>query len=398
MMSAQKANNLDSLTGLRGVAAYSVLIAHAVDTAFSYGDVPTFHRIAERLAYFGMSLFFVLSGFVIHYNYSESFARERLRVAAYKFFVARFARLYPLYVIGIIMSMPQIPVPNFTAHPGLVLFFLTLTQSWFNVELAIFPPDWSVSTEWFFYFAYIPLMILVRSIIRPVRALALHCILAPLVLLLLFYLLHDWLIELVQANLYLDEKVSAGAWGFVTYFAPAVRLLEFVAGVLAAQAYLVLRARPSPSRKVSVALPVALGWCFAVIAVGGLTHPPLRNILPNMIFAPALAPLMLHLCLFPSSLSRLLSSRLLMFMGEISYSVYIWSFFVLTMLAASFHVPTWSPLAFANGTFKVVVVGVTTVVAYGSYILIEAPARRWLRRALNRPIAGTPLPESSPRA
>jgi len=57
------------LTGLRGIAAYAVLIAHAVDAGVSGRGLP--HSIAVGLAYFGMSLFFVLSGFVICYNYEN---------------------------------------------------------------------------------------------------------------------------------------------------------------------------------------------------------------------------------------------------------------------------------------------------------------------------------------
>lgn len=78
-------SHLDALTGLRAIAAYSVLIAHAINSAFIYGGVLHFNLFASRLAYFGMSLFFVLSGFVIHYNYAESFARERLAVASWLF-------------------------------------------------------------------------------------------------------------------------------------------------------------------------------------------------------------------------------------------------------------------------------------------------------------------------
>src|SRR5580704_4986338 len=86
---AAKYGRLEPLTGLRGVAACSVLIAHAFETSFNYGAAPIFHPFASRLAYFGMSLFFVLSGFVIEYNYADSFAVGRLPVAAYRFFVAR---------------------------------------------------------------------------------------------------------------------------------------------------------------------------------------------------------------------------------------------------------------------------------------------------------------------
>jgi peptidoglycan/LPS O-acetylase OafA/YrhL len=53
---------IPALTGARGVAAYSVLLAHALN----YSGINW--RPLTSLAYFAMSLFFTLSGFVIQYN------------------------------------------------------------------------------------------------------------------------------------------------------------------------------------------------------------------------------------------------------------------------------------------------------------------------------------------
>jgi hypothetical protein len=49
-------NQLEPLTGLRGIAAYSILIAYTIAAAFSY-DGSILQPFAQRLAYFGMSLF-----------------------------------------------------------------------------------------------------------------------------------------------------------------------------------------------------------------------------------------------------------------------------------------------------------------------------------------------------
>lgn len=114
-----------------------------------------FHTLDFRLAYFGMSLFFTLSVFVLFFAYAERFTAEGRNLVheAYAFFVTRFARLNPLYIFGLIVYAPHGLPAIFKHRPALELSYATLTQSWFNWEEAFFPPDWSISTEWFFYFA-----------------------------------------------------------------------------------------------------------------------------------------------------------------------------------------------------------------------------------------------------
>jgi peptidoglycan/LPS O-acetylase OafA/YrhL len=255
-----------------------------------------------------------------------------------------------------------------------------MTQSWWNVPLAVFPPCWSISTEWFFYFAFIPLAFVARRIARPAITLAIYCISAALAAHLLLHLFKEPLTAFVDRWLFIGNKVSTDAWSWIIYMGPPLRLLEFVAGMLAAKTYITMRTKPTP-RWVSVVLVLAPLWCAAVILAGSFWA--LSPIVSNFIFAPALAPLMVCVCLSAGRVNAALSSRPLLFMGEISYSVYLWSFFVITMLGSSFHSTTWSLEAGFNSVVKVVfIAGLTTVVAYGSFLLIEVPARRWLRTAL----------------
>jgi peptidoglycan/LPS O-acetylase OafA/YrhL len=83
-------------------------------------------------------------------------------------------------------------------------------------------------------------------------------------------------------------------------------------------------------------------------------------------------------------MSRTLSSPSLLFMGEISYSVYVWSFFVLDAIADRFKPGEFSAEAVATSLVKIAVaVCLTTVFAYGSYRMIEMPSRRWLRKVFS---------------
>ena len=90
---------IPALTGVRFVAAFLVLLAHSAETFMRFAAPdPSWHYFLSAAAYVGMSLFFVLSGFVIQYNYSEIMRSDPLR-GTFNFFVARFARLYPMYFL-----------------------------------------------------------------------------------------------------------------------------------------------------------------------------------------------------------------------------------------------------------------------------------------------------------
>ena len=86
---------LDALTSLRFFAAMAIVIEHTKDafhvTAWIHSPIPYDY---------GVSFFFVLSGFILTYNYREigDFAACR------RFYVARFARIWPLHVDALSMK------------------------------------------------------------------------------------------------------------------------------------------------------------------------------------------------------------------------------------------------------------------------------------------------------
>jgi len=71
---------------------------------------------------------------VIHYNYGPDFADSGIRQAANRFLLARFARLYPLYFAGLILSVSFIPGTPFFQNAWIALSSASLTQSWFNLH------------------------------------------------------------------------------------------------------------------------------------------------------------------------------------------------------------------------------------------------------------------------
>jgi peptidoglycan/LPS O-acetylase OafA/YrhL len=284
------------------------------------------------------------------------------------------------YAVSIIVALPHVPAENFDGHPWVVLSYFTLTQSWFNTVWTVFPPAWSISTEWFLYLAFVPLLWIVRRGAPSVVTLLAYCAAAALTLYLLLGVFGEHLAAAVREQLFVSPQISAEPMAWLAYFGAPVRLFEFVAGILSARAYMALRdSELSGSRWVFILAPL---WCAAVILIEPLTT---GNVLAgNFIFAPALAPFMLYACRAPEHwFGRMLSSRPLQFMGDISYSVYVWSFFVLDGLTKTLKSGEPSVEGIINSVLRVAVaVGLTTVFAYGSFVLIENPSRRWLRAVL----------------
>ena len=383
---ADGARRIDELTGLRAIAALSVLVAHALDVGFTYGGhLWVYHGVAARLAYFGMSLFFVLSGFVIEFNYANTFRDLPLSSASYRFFVARFSRLYPLYALSILLVLKYFPSPLVDGW-GPVLSYLTLTQSWFNVQLMLFPPDWSISTEWFFYVAFVPLTFLTSRIRWPLLALVIWLAAMPILLSSVFAQ-KDALRELLTPLMWHGEKLSADAIGWATYFSPYLRLLEFIAGVLAAKVYQ-SHGRRGGNDSGNALWADRLAWCcvawfLIVIIPANLTKGVLADITSNFIFAPAIALLLVVVSCYRPTVGKWLAARPLVYLGEISYSIYIWSWFAMTLMADAFSSVEPSALAYINSSVKVaMIVGITIVFAAGSYQMIEVPAQRLLRKWL----------------
>ena len=109
------------LTGLRFLTAFSVLIAHAFAVLMKGHDTPgsVAYWVAQGSG-LDMTPFFVLSGFVIHYNYATLVTAGGFRgIAAYLW--ARFARLYPLFLLMLgYIGISRKHYEFWTGHPRAV--------------------------------------------------------------------------------------------------------------------------------------------------------------------------------------------------------------------------------------------------------------------------------------
>jgi hypothetical protein len=161
--------SIPALTGLRFFAAFLILFAHAFDWIARFTDT-NWRGYFSFVAMYGMPLFFVLSGFVIHYNYRRLFQSQTIARATCEFAAARFARLFPLYFCVLLMAIVaddfvREMYNQFDTFWKILAYDFTLTQSWWYIVYDnqsiiswLFGLAWSISTEMFFYAAYVAIV------------------------------------------------------------------------------------------------------------------------------------------------------------------------------------------------------------------------------------------------
>ncbi|HEX3754913.1 MAG TPA: acyltransferase [Rhizomicrobium sp.] len=378
---------IKALTGLRFIASYSIVLAHFWSIV-TFGDAPRFNATYLSFAFFGMSLFFTLSGFVIYYNYADAFHRRSFGEALRSFAVARFARIYPLFIFffGVAAAMLR---PNLY-NEGMILD-LPLLQSWVPPSGDTMPiqrfgymaHSWSISTEFFFYAAF---PILCFTILREPRSLKAAWLGFILLIIGAFAVLYAF--YTVDLGYWLAPTAPHGRYWLV-YFSPYTRILEFIIG--AASARLVLAAgrcsvtATEHRAMTAIAIPclAGLAWLFYWTRFYDPENYQtfLRFARVGLLHAPMFAFLMFYVSRYQSTLQRILSWPPLVAGGEISYSIYLLHIF----FGASFLEVTvpWSAGSLVFWVARMALLSIWIIcLATGLYLTIEVPCRRWIRAAL----------------
>jgi peptidoglycan/LPS O-acetylase OafA/YrhL len=158
-----------NLNGLRFIAAFVVIIHHLEQNKMFFGAKSWFHEIhwVKLVGELGVTLFFVLSGFLITYLLLAE--KERFNtIDIKKFYIRRVLRIWPLYYLVIIMGLfvlPHIPffqVPEFTEQvhykfgTKLALYFLLLPNLVNNLYayMPYIAQAWSIGIEEQFYYIW----------------------------------------------------------------------------------------------------------------------------------------------------------------------------------------------------------------------------------------------------
>jgi peptidoglycan/LPS O-acetylase OafA/YrhL len=350
MTPVQTPEDLRSLTALRFIAAMWVAVyAFWPDLAAPL----TPHLVSK--GYLGVELFFVLSGFILSHVYLAAHGEKRF---SYRDFLwARIARVYPLHLATLfgVMALGLGALAAGMSIDGNILSWKTLAQNILMIhawgttsEAGWNHPSWSISAEWFAYLSF-PLFAFVAWRLRARPAVA---AVGAAVFLLALYAAFERL-----AGFPLTEATFR--WG-------ALRIVPCFA--LGCALYLVYRrgALPQPGMVAGFAA-IGLIASAALPAWDGVT----------VLFAGLL---ILALASLPNARAGLLASRPAVYLGEISYSVYMvcvpWKLLAVTLAARV----TGAEDKMLAWPVWIAVVAALPVVAAVSYHLVEKPARGFLRR------------------
>lgn len=325
---------IDGLTGLRALAAFWVLAMHYVNGT-PLAKVPFFDN-----GNFGVTIFFILSGFILHHNYSRYFLKiDKEHFIQYIFL--RIARIYPIHLFMlffyILILLPlKLPfiVPNDTPYTFILNIFLV--HSWgFTDSLSWNQPAWSISIEFFSYLLLPFLLVFIRKIPK---------IAIPLIFVIIICL-----------NPFTSE--------YCTSFSHAHRLLRytllFVGGVLAYDIF-------KPIRTHFIWDIICLMALF-IILYGSLYQPIIFNKSLIVITSAFVLICTMNKSIFLNK--YFFGNKILFYLGLTSYSLYM------------SHVPVMFLLRYNYSSSTPLVVELLLIQGIASilYHFVEEPCRRFIR-------------------
>jgi len=362
--SESKPGQIAPVTSLRFVAALYVFIFHIHQHWPLVSESSAVSQLLS-LGAVGMSLFFILSGFILAYRYRDGIPNTT------KYYFDRFARIYPVYFVAAVVTIPflifsvQSSDGSQTIKIGRYLFLVFsnvfLVQAWFPSTFSFWNNggSWSISVEAFFYVAF------------PIILYALHKRTTKTLL-------------LAMALAYAASILPGFAFltfpnppPLPTYYAgPMFRIPEFLVGVLGGILYNRGHKIPSPNFSMAIgALAMALLLSFG---------PPLgyAYITLHIYSVPLLALIIFSAATIKNGLIySILSIRPLVKLGEASYSFYAFqslviSIFILNENSLSKYIPALNnPWVMATVIFSVL-----SIISFLSERILE----QWVRKNMTK--------------
>ena len=368
--------------GLRAIAALAVVVAHAAGWAGVGSSAAGAGPYLSRLGQFGVSVFFVISGFLLYRPYAVAHLTGKAAPDTAKFYRRRFFRIFPAYWVALIAFVYIGHYANARTVKQALQQFLLLQIYDARTLLQGLPQSWSLAVEISFYLL-LPGIALV--IARAGRALAtrgrapITAELAGIAALYAFGVL--WRLGVLAFAPSMRSPTFSWLAGTVDWFALGMVFAVFsahaAAGGRVPRAVEFLGRRPV----VSWLFAAELYWLLVQLKLptGFAPATGAQYMAKHFLFGIA-AALLVAPAVFktrrPSPIRSLLASWPMRTVGAMSYSVFLWHVLCLRVAVSWLDRPEgsggfWSLLA--------VTLALTLPAAALSHWLIERPSMEWGR-------------------
>ena len=345
---------LPALTGVRFFAAFYVVLFHS--RLPQVLDARHAHWAANFLGNGALAvvLFFLLSGMILSYTYQGQIESSR---GVRRFYESRFARVWPLYVVSLLLSSL---LDHTTPSPAIAVATLCMVQAWNPLDTSMAGAwnfvCWTLSTEALFYLIF---PFVQRWLERRSTRLQVGTLVALLLL-------------CVGLRTSLHGFSSGPQWLHVPL--ALIHVPEFLIGVCMGNLFNRQRAagRAGP-------LPLPAGLWTTLAALATVVCLCFSEGWITALCAASFAALLYGLAAESSPLQRLFSTRLLLVSGQISYGVYLLQWPVkaaANLLSNHLHLST-------SATFPLYIVLLLAVSAAG-FFGVEEPGRKLLRSGFSR--------------
>lgn len=327
-----------ALTGIRAIAAYLVFLHH-----FNPFPAGFFHDLVHQF-HIGVTIFFVLSGFLIGYRYQG----QALRIGPY--FINRLARIYPMYWLLTTFAFAYWALKGRGFDLGLYAANVTFVRGFSDAtKFTGIAQGWSLTVEEVFYFS------------------------APL----LFWIIakwRGWWVGLPAVLFGIGLLLIAACRGvafenlpFMAGYTFFGRATEFVAGMGLAAAV-----KRWPKRTVRGA--TWIGFANIGLVLVAMALCPGAGVVLNNVALPILGvcPLFFGLLTEETVIRRVLAHPLSVLLGKSSYVFYL------------IHVGVWMDVVQGRVGSYVLAFLVLNVIAVALFRYVEEPLNLWIRRALGR--------------
>jgi peptidoglycan/LPS O-acetylase OafA/YrhL len=380
---------LPQLDALRGVAILAVFVQHLGDRFMPFVDARAEASLPTAIApwvltvlhhaWWGVDLFFVLSGFSLAQGYLRAFERGRPEPAG-RFLLRRAARILPGYLVAIAIVLASHPA--FFAREGIVAALaahLALLQGYVAPGgIVIIGATWSLTTEAHFYLA-LPLIarpLLARDAARPwKRALVTAglCVVA-------------WASRDALHRAVLEPGVRTALFEITQRRLATSRLDQFVLGCAAAAAHASITGGPRAARAARLAPFGVIASLVALVLAFRAEGALLLEAGGSWPYAPmslATAALVLSATLCEGRALAVVAPRPLAALGVVSYGVFLYHQLALGIVGHHLVGESWATLAI-NGALGL---ALAAAMGLGSWVLVERPALRWAARFTAAPLA-----------